>query len=65
MALVYGGAIMLRARGLIRQRNVRGQSSTLTEGDWGYANFRELLFYVVHEYGKKAEAANSPDPLLN
>jgi hypothetical protein len=42
MGLVYRGAMIL-ASGLIRQRNVRGQS-TLTEGDWSYANFAERFF---------------------
>jgi len=42
MGLVYRG-VMILASGLIRQRNVRGQS-TLTEGDWSYANFAKRFF---------------------
>jgi hypothetical protein len=67
MALVYGGAIMLRARGLIQQRNVRGQISTLTEGDWGYANFRELLFHALRliRAKRRAGAARETPTLLS
>jgi hypothetical protein len=69
MALVYGGAIMLRARGLIRQRNVRGQISTLTEGDWGYANFREFLFFFhalrLIRAKRRAGAARETPTLLS